>query len=109
MLNLICLLDLDADSNTVYARFDEDSLVLVSRGRWMGLGDVKAMFAVGAAFGPLESLVVIFCAAVSALAAAALAGRLRRGTELRFGPHLAAGTVFTLVAGDSIARQLTGS
>jgi len=85
------------------------SLVLVSRGRWMGLGDVKAMFAVGAAFGPLESLVVIFCAAVSALAAAALAGRLRRGTELRFGPHLAAGTVFTLVAGDSIARQLTGS
>jgi len=31
MLNLVCLLNLDADSDTVYARFDEYPLVFVSR------------------------------------------------------------------------------
>jgi len=84
-------------------------LVLVSRGRWMGLGDVKAMFAVGAAFGPLESLVAIFCSALSALAAAALTSRLQRGAEVRFGPHLAVGATITLLAGDTIVRRLMGT
>jgi hypothetical protein len=33
MLNLIGLLDLDADSDGVYARLDKDALVLVARNR----------------------------------------------------------------------------
>lgn len=85
------------------------TLVIVTRGRMLGLGDVKAMYAVGAAFGPLESLVAIFAACVSGIVTVAVAGRLRRGAEVRFGPHLAAGAAFALVAGDPIARHLAGS
>ncbi len=85
------------------------ALVLVTRGRMLGLGDVKAMYAVGAAFGPLESLVAIFAACMSGIVTVALAGRLRRGAELHFGPHLAAGSAFALVAGTSIAHRLMGA
>jgi leader peptidase (prepilin peptidase)/N-methyltransferase len=85
------------------------SLVFVTRGRMLGLGDVKALYAVGAAFGPLESLVAIFAACLSGIVTVALAGRLKRGAELRFGPHLAAGSAFALVAGTPIARHLMGT
>jgi leader peptidase (prepilin peptidase)/N-methyltransferase len=82
------------------------ALVAFTRGRMLGFGDVKAMYAVGAAFGPLESLVAIFAACVSGIVTVALAGRLQRGAELRFGPHLAVGAVVALVAGAPIARYL---
>ncbi|MBC5800203.1 MAG: prepilin peptidase [Candidatus Eremiobacteraeota bacterium] len=79
-------------------------IVVVSRGRWMGLGDVKALYAVGAAFGPLESLLAIFAASLCAIVTSAVAGRLRRGHEIRFGPHLAAGAALVLVAGEPIVH-----
>ena len=82
---------------------------IVTRGRMLGLGDIKAMYAVGAAFGPLESLIAIFAACVSGIIAVALAGRMRRGVEIRFGPHLAGGAAFALVAGGPIARYLMGT
>lgn len=82
------------------------ALVVFSRGRMLGLGDVKAMYAVGAAFGPLESPVAIFAACISGIVTVAIAGRLKRGAELRFGPHLAVGAVVALVAGAPIARYL---
>ncbi|MGP6159195.1 MAG: prepilin peptidase [Vulcanimicrobiaceae bacterium] len=84
------------------------TVVVCSRGRLMGLGDVKAMYAIGAAFGPLESLVAVFAACVSGILAVAIRGRLRRGQELHFGPHLAAGAVFALVAGEPIVHGLMG-
>ncbi len=84
------------------------ALYVFTRGRMLGLGDVKAMYAVGAAFGPLESLVAIFAACVSGIVTVAFARRLRRGAEIRFGPHLAAGAAFALVAGAPISRYLTG-
>jgi prepilin signal peptidase PulO-like enzyme (type II secretory pathway) len=84
------------------------ALVALSRGRLMGLGDVKAMYAIGAAFGPYEALVAVFGACACGIATAALAGRLRRGSEIRFGPHLAAGSVFALVAGDPIVHGVLG-
>lgn len=84
------------------------SIVVCSRGRLMGFGDVKAAFAIGAAFGPLQSLIAIFAACVSGLLAAAFAGRLRRGSAVRFGPHLATGSVFALVAGDFIVHHIMG-
>jgi len=84
------------------------SLVALSRGRLMGLGDVKAMYAIGAAFGPYEALVAVFGACACGVATAAIAGRLRRGSEVRFGPHLAAGSVFALVAGDPIVHGVLG-
>jgi prepilin signal peptidase PulO-like enzyme (type II secretory pathway) len=73
----------------------------------MGLGDVKAMFAIGAAFGPLESLIAIFGACVSGILAAMLAHRLRPGEAVRFGPHLAAGSALALSFGDPILRFIT--
>ncbi len=85
------------------------SVVVLSRGRALGCGDVKAMYALGAAFGPLESLVAIFAAAVSAIVAAAVAGRLERGAALSFGPHLAVGAVFALIAGGPVTRYFAGA
>jgi prepilin signal peptidase PulO-like enzyme (type II secretory pathway) len=79
-----------------------------SRGRLIGLGDVKAMYALGAAFGPGEAFFAIFAACVSGIAAAALAGRLRAGAELRFGPHLAAGSVCALLVGDPFVHRVLG-
>jgi leader peptidase (prepilin peptidase)/N-methyltransferase len=84
------------------------AVVVLSKGRLMGMGDVKAMFALGAAFGPLESLIAIGAACVSGIVAASLAGRLRRGAHLHFGPHLAAGAAFALAAGDRIVHQWMG-
>jgi len=84
------------------------SVVLVSRGRWMGLGDVKALYALGAAFGPLESLLAILVASLCAIAAATAVGGLRRGREIRFGPHLAAGAAFALIAGEPIVHGWMG-
>ena len=82
------------------------ALVLLSRGRLMGLGDVKAMYALGAAFGPLESTLAICAACLSAIVTLALDGSLRRGRELPFGPHLAAGSVVALLVGDPIVHNL---
>jgi len=84
------------------------TIVVASRGRYMGLGDVKAMYAIGAAFGPFESLVVIFVACASGIVAASLRGALARGAEIRFAPHLAIGSVFALVAGDAITHRYLG-
>jgi len=84
------------------------SLVLWSRGRLMGAGDVKAMYAVGAAFGPGQSFVAIFVGCLSALFAAAVSGKLRRGATLPFGPHLAIGCAVTLVAGNPIVAWGAG-
>jgi len=69
----------------------------ISRGRAAGLGDVKALYAIGAAFGPLRTAVVLFTASMSALAFALVRGSFSRETRIRFGPHLAAGALLTLV------------
>lgn len=78
------------------------AVVFFSHGRLMGLGDVKAMYAVGAAFGPFESIVAIFFACASGTLAALCSRHLERGREIRFGPHLAVGCAFALVAGEPI-------
>ena len=84
------------------------AVVVFSRGRYMGLGDVKAMYAIGAAFGPFESLVAIFAACASGIITAAIVGRFARGAEIRFGPHLAVGATFALIAGDTIVHHSLG-
>ncbi|MGH7728848.1 MAG: hypothetical protein ACREM2_08665, partial [Vulcanimicrobiaceae bacterium] len=64
---------------------------LRSRGRALGLGDLKAMFAIGAGLGPFGALLAVGIASASGLAFAAYTGRLRRGASVPFGPHLALG------------------
>jgi prepilin signal peptidase PulO-like enzyme (type II secretory pathway) len=84
------------------------TLHVLSRGGAIGLGDVKAMYAIGAGFGPLAGLVAIFAASMSGIAAA-IASTVRTGrrpTEIRFGPHLAFGTSFALVAARAIVHGL---
>jgi prepilin signal peptidase PulO-like enzyme (type II secretory pathway) len=85
------------------------SVVAASRGRLMGLGDVKAMYAIGAAFGPAQAVIAIFAACVSGIATAAIGGDVRAGRALPFGPHLALGSAVALTAGDSIVRRLFGA
>ncbi len=83
------------------------TVTAASRGAWMGLGDVKAMYALGAAFGPLGSALALFAACVSGLAAAVIGDR--GGTrELPFGPHLALGASFALLLGEPLAHRLAG-
>ncbi len=71
-------------------------LHLLTRGRGLGLGDVKLGTAIGTGFGPGAGLVALGAAFVLGGAFASwllLTGRARRGDTIRFGPFLAAGTV----------------
>ena len=69
-------------------------LALLSRGAWIGWGDVKASFSLAVAFGPLESPVALFLASLSGLISSHFTGGC--GRRIRFGPHLAIGAAMTL-------------
>jgi leader peptidase (prepilin peptidase)/N-methyltransferase len=89
------------------------AVAVFSRGRAIGLGDVKAMYAIGAGFGPAKAIVILFAASVSGLAVTALARCFeRRGMagcrEIRFGPYLAIGSSVALIAGDRIVHGALG-
>jgi len=80
------------------------ALVAVSRGAWIGLGDVKAIFALAAAFGAIEATLAVFVACCSGIATATIrppAGDVR---TLAFGPHLAVGACATLACGPYVER-----
>jgi leader peptidase (prepilin peptidase)/N-methyltransferase len=71
-------------------------LHLLTRGRGLGLGDVKLGTAIGAGFGPAAGIVALGAAFVLGGMYASwllLTRRARRGDAIRFGPFLAAGTV----------------
>jgi leader peptidase (prepilin peptidase) / N-methyltransferase len=72
------------------------ALHLLTRGRGLGLGDVKLGTAIGVGLGPGAGLVALGGAFVLGGAYASwllLARRARRGDAVRFGPFLAAGTL----------------
>ncbi len=71
---------------------------ILSHGRAFGLGDLKIMFSIGAAFGPFEASCVVFAASVSGIVVAALARTFRRGSAIAFGPHLALGAALVSIA-----------
>jgi prepilin signal peptidase PulO-like enzyme (type II secretory pathway) len=83
------------------------AVAVASRGACLGFGDVKAMYAIGAAFGPVEGAIAVAAASVSGLAFAVLSGK-RREHEIAFGPHLALGTGLALAVGPAFSRFLTG-
>jgi prepilin signal peptidase PulO-like enzyme (type II secretory pathway) len=68
------------------------------------------MYAIGAGFGPAKSILILFAASVSGLAMAALVRFAERpgSREIRFGPHLAIGSSFALIAGDRIVHGALG-
>ena len=80
-------------------------LSLVSKGSWIGWGDVKLAISLGLLAGsPLMSLLVIFIASilgtVVALPRLTRAGGLK--SSLPFGPHLILGTVIVVLFGQSL-------
>jgi leader peptidase (prepilin peptidase) / N-methyltransferase len=73
------------------------ALHLLTGGRGIGLGDVKLGTAIGIGFGPVAGLVALGAAFVLGGAYASwllVTRRARRGDAIRFGPFLAAGTLF---------------
>jgi leader peptidase (prepilin peptidase) / N-methyltransferase len=72
------------------------ALHVFTRGRGLGLGDVKLGVAIGAGFGADAGLVALGAAFVLGGAYASwllLTHRARRGDSIRFGPFLTAGTL----------------
>ena len=72
------------------------ALHLVTRGRGIGLGDVKLAFAIGAGLGPLRGLEALGAAFIAGAAYALwllARRRARRTSSLPFAPFLAVGTV----------------
>jgi len=70
-----------------------------SGGRGLGFGDVKLAALLGAGLGPTEALVAIGSAFVVGAGFAVgflAAGRLRYGSQVRFGPYLLAGSLCAL-------------
>jgi leader peptidase (prepilin peptidase)/N-methyltransferase len=68
----------------------------VTRGRGLGLGDVKLGAAIGAGFGVTTGLIALGAAFIAGGAYAGwllATGRGRRGDAIRFGPFLAAGAL----------------
>ncbi len=82
------------------------AIVLVSRGKWMGLGDVKLAFFMGLLLGFPNILVALFLAfLIGAIIGVGLilAKRKHLKSELPFGPFLVTGTFIALFWGKAIA------
>jgi len=82
------------------ASFFFGALVLLSRGKWMGLGDVKYMFLMGLVLGFPEILFGLFVAFLSGAAIGVFligTGRKKLSSQIPFGPFLAAGTLVAIL------------
>jgi leader peptidase (prepilin peptidase)/N-methyltransferase len=84
-------------------------LVLVSKGKWMGLGDVKLVFLMGLVLGWPNILAALFLSfltgAIAGLVLIVL-GRKTMKSEIPFGPFLTASTIIILVFGNLLAEKL---
>lgn len=78
----------------------------ISKGAWIGFGDVKLAVVLGAlAGGALQSLVLLFIASTIGTVAAlplVLAGKANRKSHLPFGPMLIAATVIVVLFGSAM-------
>lgn len=81
------------------------ALILITKGRGMGFGDVKLVFPLGIILGFPNSLVALFIACVSgALVGMALLWRKKKKLTgvIPFGPFLILGSVVALLWGDQL-------
>jgi len=77
----------------------------VSKGRWVGGGDIRIGAIIGLALGFEKGLLVLFLAyVVGAIVSSILLGLKRAGlkSQISFGPFLTAATFFVLIFGDWI-------
>jgi len=80
-------------------------IVLVSRGKWMGVGDIKLAFFIGLFLGWSNILVALFLAFfIGAIIGVGLivTGKKTLKSEVPFGPFLVAGTFIALFWGENI-------
>jgi len=83
------------------------ALHLGTRGRGLGLGDVKLAGVIGAGLGgaqAIEAIAAAFVAAALWTAPQLAVGRLHRGDQIRFAPFLAIGALGFVLA-TSVARH----
>lgn len=80
-------------------------LYVVSKGAWIGFGDVKLAIILGALAGtPLKAMFLLFVASTLGSLIAlplVLKGKAGRQTKLPFGPLLLAGTIITVLWGQT--------
>ncbi|MGD0284638.1 MAG: prepilin peptidase, partial [Candidatus Saccharimonadales bacterium] len=83
-------------------------LYVLSKGKWIGGGDVKLGFLIGLLVGgPLHSLLVLFLASTTGTISALpffISGKLKRNSLLPFGPFLILATIITVLFGASIIQ-----
>jgi len=82
-------------------------LVLVSQGKWMGLGDVKLVFLIGLILGWPDVLIALFLAFLSgAIVGIGLIifGKKKLKSQIPFGPFLTGATILVILFG----QYLTG-
>jgi len=85
-------------------------LIMITRGRGMGWGDVKLAFLMGLFLGWPAIFLALFSAFFSgSLAGLALiaAGRKKFSSQIPFGPFLVLGTVLSWLAGQGLADKLS--
>ncbi|MBI2041811.1 MAG: prepilin peptidase, partial [Candidatus Nealsonbacteria bacterium] len=81
------------------------AIVLVSRGRWMGVGDIKLAFLMGLVLGYPNILAALFLAfLIGAIMGVGLIifGKKTMKSEVPFGPFLIGGTFAALFWGEKI-------
>jgi len=81
------------------------AIVLVSRGKWMGVGDIKLAFLMGLVLGFPNILVALFLAfSIGAIIGLGLivSGKKTLKSEVPFGPFLVTGTFIALFFGGQI-------
>jgi len=95
--------------NTIYSALGAAAffllIVLISRGKWMGVGDIKLAFLMGLLLGWPNILVALFSAFfIGAIIGTGLiaAGRKKLSSEVPFGPFLVTGTFLAMLWGGEI-------
>ncbi len=95
--------------NTIYAAFGAAAffliIVLISRGKWMGTGDIKLAFFIGLFLGWPNILVALFLAFfIGAIIGLGLIASHKKSlrSEVPFGPFLAVSTLIALFWGQNI-------
>lgn len=102
---LIHSLKLDLLLSALAAAVFFAAILLISRGKWMGAGDIKLAFLMGLVLGWPNILVALFLAFLTgAIIGVALIvfGRKTLKSEVPFGPFLVAGTFLALFLGENI-------
>jgi leader peptidase (prepilin peptidase) / N-methyltransferase len=101
--------------STVYSAFGAAlfflAIFLVSRGNWMGFGDVKLAFLLGLFLGWPKILVGLFLGFfIGAIMGVAMIifGKKKMSSEVPFGPFLVAGTFIALFFGQEIINWYSG-